>query len=320
MSSSCIPAVRKLDYLRFTLHDLTSPYETMRELGLEFKERGFGLYRYRQSAVSACGTVMVLWDGPVEGMGVHVQVSGEGCRIVEGMENFPGWREWVKGWLDKKAGFSRFDVAVDDVSGHIAFETVVGQVKSRTAVMRATSHKVIEETNRKGTFQTLYVGKRASQTMMRCYDKGMQLGEGRSWLRFEFEYKDDRAHAIACLFANQGWDPVVGTARLFIEFKDETHVTSDRTRQRPAAWWVQLIDASKHKLEVAKQAHASLVKTWAWLKRQVAPAIAVLMEHQMGDIAWVCELADEGKPRWHERHRQMLRGDGELPPLSAVAI
>ena len=178
MSSSCIPAVRKLDYLRFTLHDLTSPYETMRELGLEFKERGFGLYRYRQSAVSACGTVMVLWDGPVEGMGVHVQVSGEGCRTLEGMEGFPGWREWVKTWIERKAGFSRFDAAVDDVGGHIAFETVTSQVKNRVAVMRATSHKVIEETNRKGTFQTLYVGKRTSQTMMRCYDKGMQLGEG----------------------------------------------------------------------------------------------------------------------------------------------
>ena len=43
--------------------------------------------------------------------------------------------------------------------------------------------------------QTLYVGSRVSETMLRMYDKGLQLGEktaGRTW-RYEVEFKDTRA-------------------------------------------------------------------------------------------------------------------------------
>jgi DNA relaxase NicK len=316
--SVVVPAERKLDYLSFTLGDLTSPHEILSFIGLKFEQREYGLHRYRRSAWSLSEGVIVLWDGPVDGMGVHVQISGTGCRLIEAMENFPGWREYVGSWLALKAKCVRLDIALDDVGGGIAFETVHQQVKTNTAVMRAHGHRLIEDVKRKGTFHTLYVGGRKSETYMRCYDKGMQLGEGRSWLRFEFEYKKDRAHAMAELFVNEGWDAAVGCARSFIEFKDETHVTTDRTRQRAADWWVALIDASKHRLQIAKQAHASLIKSWAWLKRQVAPILGVMLEHEAGDIAWLCELADEGKSRWHERHFQMLRGDGALPLMAGA--
>ena len=317
--SSVVPAERKLDYLSFTLGDHTSPREVFALLGLKFQELGYGRYRYRNSALAMAGGVSVFWNGAVEGMGVHVQISGAGCRLVEGLEGFTDWRDYVGGWLGLGAKFARFDVALDDVAGSIKFETVRDQVTSRTAMMRSCNTQVIEATNRKGVFQTLYVGRRSSETMMRCYDKGMQLGEGKSWLRFEFEYKGKRAHAIAETFVSEGWDAAVGVARSFIEFKDETHKTSDRTRQRPAAWWVELIDASKHVLKIARDAHASLIRSWCWLRRQVAPILGVMMEHQVGDLGWVLELADEGRTRFNERHRRMLQGEGELPSLAAFA-
>jgi phage replication initiation protein len=311
-------AERKLDYLSFTVKDSSVSHDEICSLlNVQFQEQGFGRYRYRKSARALAGGLCVYWDGVTEEMGTHVQISGEGCRLLEGLPEFPSWTEWVSTWLDQGAKFTRFDLAIDDLGGRIAFETVLGQIQNRTAVTRAACYSTQQTVTRKGTFQTLYLGRRSSETFMRCYDKGMQLDTGASWLRFEFEYKGRRADAIARLFATEGWDAAAGVARSFIEFKDESHVTTDRTRQRPAAWWVDLISASKHVLNVSKEAHASLVRSWGWLQRQVAPIIGVMMEHEGGDISWVCELADQGKSRWHERHLQMLRDGAALPGLEA---
>ncbi len=269
--------------------------------------------RYRSSAVALAGNVRVYWDGAVEGMGVHVQMSGEGCRLIESQKGFAAWREWIGFWLDHGAKVARIDIAVDDESGDISFETVHEQVKSRTAVMRAQNFTLIESTSRKGTFQTLNVGRRSSQSFMRCYDKGMEQCQDKSWLRFEFEYKGDRAQGVARLLVDEGWDAAVGVARSVIEFKDPSHKTTDRTRQRPADWWVSLIDASKHVLRTSKDSHDSLVKAYCWLRRQAAPIIAVLVEHQGRDLSWVLDLAAEGRPKWNERHLRMLQSSGALP-------
>jgi phage replication initiation protein len=318
MSTTCIPALRKLDYLSFTLPDGTSHSEIFSLLNLKFQELGFGRYRYKQSAVASAGGVSVYWDGAVTGMGVHVQISGTGCRILESLPEFCSWRDYIKEWLGRGAKCSRIDIALDDESGAIAFQTVHDQVRTRTAVMRSSYSQLMESTTKKGTFQTLYVGRRSSETVMRCYDKGMQKGEGSSWLRFEFEYKGKRADALARLLVDEGWDKAVGVARSFIEFKDETHITVNRTDQRPADWWVQLISASKHVLCVSREAHESLVKSWSWLRRQVAPMLGVMMEHEVGDLSWFLDLVDDGRARFNERHRRLLQAEGELPPLAAV--
>ncbi len=284
----------------------------MNLLGFVFQEAGYGLFRYRSLSRAVAGGMNVLSDGAAEGMGVHVQISGAGCRLIEAARGFSSWREWIGTWLDRKARVARIDLAFDDESGAIAFETVHQQVKTRTAVMRAAHTELRETTNRKGVFRTLYVGKRASETIMRCYDKGMEQGEGRSWLRFEFEYKGARADAVARLLVNEGWDAAAGVARSFIEFKDENHATTDRTRKRAAPWWVELIDASKHVLRISRECHASLVRAWGWLERQAAPIIATITEYEGGDISWLIHFVREGIPRQNERHRRMLLSDGPL--------
>lgn len=218
--------LRKLDHLSFTIGDSTSPAVILEQLRFKFTELGYGRHRYRNGAQANAGGLNVFWDGVTEGMGTHVQISGEGCRLVEAQPWFTSWREFIGGWIERGAKFARVD---------------------------------------------------------------------------------------------EGWDAAIGVARSFIEFKDESHVTTDRSRQRPAEWWVQLIDASKHVLKISREANASLLRAWQWLKRQAAPVLAVLLEHEGGDISWFLEMAKEGKPKkWTERHRKMLMGEGMLPSRGAA--
>lgn len=278
----------------------------MSSLGLVFRNNGYGRHGYRSSAVAAAGGVHVYWDGALEGMGVHVQISGEGCRLIEAGQDFTSWQDWIGCELQKGVKVKRIDLAIDDLSGEISFDTVYRAVRSGSAVTRAKRGNFYLGWKGDREFPTLYVGSRSSATMMRCYDKGRQKGEEKSRLRFEFEHKGTKADAIARILVEKGWDAAIGASRAFIEFKDETHKTTDRTRQRPAQWWVDFIGASKHEVHLERHAHESFTKTHGWVKRQVGPAIALLLAYDGGDLTSLLEIAKDGRARWTERHERIL--------------
>lgn len=279
----------------------------MKNLGLEFESLGYGMYRYRQGATAAGRAVQVFWEGCTEEMGVHVQVSGEGCRLLEAQEGFTGWPEQFAEWLEQGASFTRVDIALDDTSGTITMDTVRDALIHRdyTSTSR-TGWREMHDHLPDRTCSTIYVGKRSGATMMRCYDKGMQLKQGRSWLRFEFEYQAKRAQAIAETLAKEGWDRAVGAVRAFIEFKDPDHDTSDRSRRRAASWWGALVVASKHRLAVVQEACTSLVKLWAHVQKQWKRTAYVLLEAHGGDISWFLDLAEKGRKDLGDRHRHLL--------------
>lgn len=306
------PGIRKLDYLSFTMKDEADAGCIIEALGLKFLPLRCGHYGYKSACIAESGGINVYFDGFRVEMGVHVQISGLGCRLIEAMECFDSWRDWIGRWLEKGAKVTRIDLAIDDESATVDYWTVRNALEQGTVVTHARKGKKEEgfDIGKPGSEKpTIYAGKRTSETMMRCYDKGQQLG-GTSWLRFEFEYKGARAEALARLLVDEGWDAAYGAIRSFIEFKDETHKTTDRTRQRAAQWWVDLVSASKHVIRIQKEVHQSLLKAYLWLKRQAAATIATLLEYEGGDLSWVLELADEGKTKMKERHKMMLRRAG----------
>ena len=312
------PAERKLDYLSFTLPDWEDPVKAFEKLGLNFTELGYALNRYKRSAKADSGDVRVMWDGNEIGMGVHVQLSGGACRLVESLEGFTDWRSWMSSWLDEGARFSRVDLTGDDVAGTIPFHVVRDQVETGVAVRRSQSHEYREKTVRGTKYQSLTLGSRKSETYVRIYDKGMEQNEARSWLRFEFEFKGERADAMARMLVNEGWDAAFGVILSIIAFKDVTHHTSDRSRQRNAPWWEAFVNASKHVLRIEREAHKCLIKAHAWLKKQAAPIIGTLAEYEGGGIDWFVEIIKEGQSRMTARHRMMLQGMGSLPGLEGA--
>lgn len=309
---SKIAGLRKLDWLSLTHKDYASPSEVFEFLNIPFIPVPGGRYGYTKMMLAEEGGVAVMWDGVTKNMGVHVQISGQGCLMLEQLEGFESWEAWLKNRLEKEASFTRLDLAIDDVSASIPFEAVHSQLESGLAMTRTKNGSYQVKWDEKHRYQTLYVGKRGGATMMRCYDKGLQLGQDKSWLRFEFEHRHEKANAVAKLLSDEGWDAATGVSRSFIEFKDEKHKTTDRSRQRPARWWVDLIDASKYRVVIDRDRETSLVKAYAWLERQAAPIIATLTEHEGGDTSWMTELAVEGKKRCKAKHARMLREGMDL--------
>ena len=294
------------------------PVKAFEKLGLNFTELGYALNRYKRSAKADSGDIRVMWEGNELGMGVHVQISGGACRLVESLEGFTDWRSWLSSWLDEGAKFSRVDLAGDDVAGTIPFQVVHDQIENGVAVRRSTAKEYRVKTARGVTHQSLTLGSRKSETYVRIYDKGMEQNEGRSWLRFEFEFKGDRADAMARMLVNEGWDAAFGVILSVLAFKDETHVTSDRTRQRNAPWWEAFVNASRHVLRIEREAHKCLIKAHAWLKKQAAPIMATLALYEGGGIDWVIDLIKDGQTRMTARHQMMLKGMAEMQSIQGA--
>jgi len=68
-----------------------------------------GLYGYK--SCQQYQNIRVLYDGP-ELMGIHVQISGKGCRYLESLKNFD-WNRFLGHLVFLGVKFTRIDIAID---------------------------------------------------------------------------------------------------------------------------------------------------------------------------------------------------------------
>lgn len=122
---------------------------------------------------------------------------------------------------------------------------------------RAKSASTVKDLTTGG--DTLYVGSRSSELMLRAYDKAIESGNlGMLWTRLELEAKDRKAHSIAKTIANKGVHSIGHWWRRF-DFK--------------VGWFDNAIKALGEMAEPEPiQREISNDKRW-WLEHQVLPAL-----------------------------------------------
>lgn len=166
------------DWFNFTMKCL--PSEELAEvdrlkdvLGHSWQDMDFGALRYRRQV--RCGSVWILWDGTAEGMGVHVQASGEGVSELEG-RGVSDWRGWLRARLAEGARFARTDFAFDVRDGSLPLD----KVQEAAAVGLVSSHfeKLQPIINYDGqgnvTDRGCNFGHRAADTSVVFYDKALE--------------------------------------------------------------------------------------------------------------------------------------------------
>lgn len=114
---------------------------------------------------------------------VQVYLTGEGCALV------PDWPRLAQRLEELQARITRVDLAYDDHAG----ERDVDHCRSLydagdfTSSGRPPKANLIDDLG-SGEGRTFYVGKRQNGKMLRCYEKGKQLGDEASpWVRWEVE-------------------------------------------------------------------------------------------------------------------------------------
>lgn len=299
-----------IDWVSFTLKEpLESVFQLLKIPGSEFVKMKRGLNGYLGHVKR--GSISVLYDGQCDNMGVHVMMTGMGCREYE---NIHGniWQELFQKVLNKGGHFTRLDTAIDDYKGYFKIDDIAEKVRKREvkSIFRKADVRVSYGLNELegNNGMTVYFGSNSSMIKVRMYEKSKQMGVDYFWNRVEVETRDERAHELAkeIVKTDDLGKLVAGVLKRYLNFCEPSN-DSNKSRWDISEWWdIYLGDVEKVKLTV-KKVQRTLSQVTAWVERQVSPSLA-LMKEKMGKHfhSYVQYLVYSGKERWTPKHLALL--------------
>lgn len=315
-----------VDWLGFTMHGRTMD-EVLLLLGpgdWQDAERGGMGYvecRFRGDAR--------VYSGGAVGMGIHVEVSGQGCRQLEeaGVLDVPcpelgvmgGWRGYLSDLIEAGAKLTRLDVAIDDREGLLSLNVIEQAIKEGCVVSRFRQGRLyvdydFSEGRSCGT--TAYFGSPQSQMFVRMYNKAEQLMLDAHWVRVEIQARASRAAQLAEAIIAHGMGCVASVLRNYIDIKEASATDSNRRRWSTVGWWDAFLDAADKLALTVAPAAKSLGEVADRFKRQYGATLAMLATVQSFGKRFLDECILDGASRWRAKHVDMMRAAVEAEERS----
>lgn len=327
-SSSHSPFTLTIDWLAFTI-PAGQAKEIMTLLGGEWTLNKTGFRGYPVSWIRADGARGVGKLGtaaPRKPWEVHVDLSA-GIVSAWEMDRVRSILKWI---YAQQGQVTRIDCALDDRLGRVPLSVVRAALAAGQCVTRAERIQTITSGNLHGphavTGETVYFGSPYSQTILRVYDKRLEMKakDRENWqeygIRWELEIKKARAKVCArCLshLEEGDWrEFLVGLLRSYVDFRDTSHEASEDDRYRAPLldWYAELTEGFKKGRLVMEKDEQTLAGVKRWVSASVAPMLAVICASPEGE-QWLQHEIVEGVARWKDRHRNLLK---KTPKQSAL--
>ena len=253
-------------------------------------------------------------------MGVHVVLTGQGCRALESMACFLTWEPWVKELTGKKGRIRRADFAIDDRIGVLEMAEIEAKLRAREWTGRSRLYDIrasVSGDEREGI--TAYVGARTSTALVRIYDKAVQTGTEGPWVRVELQLRNERAEEMMGRFAGSSVAEqgalISGVIRNYLEFK-EPGEHKQRTRWAPCKWWLDFLGGVDAVSVVGASPVDSMERRRDWLRKSVAPSLALVWMEDGRGYDFINELIRDGTDRLTEQgHALVENPQGKLKVL-----
>jgi len=312
----------RIDWVSVTFHGI-SEREVIEDILLlnpdDFVEMDRGMYGYPQSL--RFGEIVILYGGRPE-MGVHLSMTGAGCREYENIGKVP-WSILFRVMLAAEAQFTRLDIALDDHVGYWTIEKIANKVRRGELVSKFKSAKRVEKlqiSDGSATGETVYFGSGSSLVTIRMYNKRLeQLGRDDIdpatvpdiWNRTEIQARKERAQAIAQLLANghEVGAILMGILAYYLRFVTRPkNGDSNKSRWKTAQWWQRFLDdVEPIRLTEPCEMETTIERRLAWMRRQVAPSLAAVIRAMDGEMTEIYNLIREGMRRLKPRDYVMIR-------------
>lgn len=280
-----------IDWFQFTL-PFQSPDEAMDFLRIpkeDWEEKPKGALGYKGKMI--CGNIELYYDGGPN-MGIHIRMSGQGCRQYEGRFGNV-WPVLIKAVFDVGGHFSRLDAALDDYKGYFSIKQLERKVR-KAEVRTVFGRNLKKDSNTRGGRgarliehicphtgesggKTLYFGSGKSDIIIKFYDKAKKEGIRGIWNRTEIECRNKRADFIASHILNRQdiGAVIAGVLVNYLSFVDPSADTN-KSRWPISKWWaIFLGKAEKVKLTI-QQAEKTIEKKIKWIDTQVSTTLAIL--------------------------------------------
>lgn len=245
-----------IDWCSFTIpHEYLVLGDVFEVLGIPHREfvampRGGNGYKSQLRL----GDIAVFYHG-AKGMGVHVVMTGQGCRQYEGRFG-NRWVELFKTVFKFNGHFSRLDNAVDDFRDCFTVADIEKKVQKREVrckfkTARGMTNYVLSEEAGKGEGKTVYFGSAQSDIQIRIYDKAAEQKVNFPWVRVEMQLRNERADVMVqnIIAGSENYGKIVsGALRNYVIFIEPSN-DSNKARWPVSGWWNEFLGvADKVKL------------------------------------------------------------------------
>lgn len=327
--------------MKYICNILGIPSENFMDCGrVKFYE---AVYRYEDISIA------VPFHGFEDMQGYLVTMTGSGCRFFEQyhhktLYDTPEsiWRKFfckVRGLNARGLSINipRFDVAVDDFTGVLNMGTIVDSVKKGEVVslfrrrnMRdyfcnptLQDCSILTSCDHGLVSQTVDFGSRRSNTYCRIYDKLLEqrsknrdnpdelakLEQLPSWVRVEFEFKNERAIMMVNAYCDNEDFPSVYAAYLngvlrFVS-RDDTNVSRCSVKH----WWAKFVGTLRRiRLEFGDYKPITKARHMAYVERQLSGVIYTAI-NICGDVdSFLRPIVEHAAKKISARHRMLCEG------------
>lgn len=269
-----------------------------------------GMHGYKSQV--QCGDIRILSEGSQE-MGVHVQISGQGCRQIENAgttwedESF-NWPDYVRWVLANDWKVTRIDPCVDLVGEDLLLADLQPALAAGHATSRWKHNS--DAGKRKFTGEAvgngIQYGERGSRLYGRHYDKALEQSRRPGadkitigWERIELECKRDAAMLVAHMFAD-GLDAgqiVAGVLADYIQYRTPTGSDSNRRRWEMLPAWARFLDNCARLILATAPPDRSVDSIIRWVDRVVSKNLAIIVAAKGGDLDYLTQFVTAGRRR-----------------------
>lgn len=274
-----------------------------------------GMYGYSKGLYSE-GITVLYRPHNVE-MGIHLQLSGTGCRILEQKEGF-SWVDFLNRIKDFEnegieINISRLDIALDDHRGYFTLKELINKVKRgelTSKFKKAVRIETIDIETGKSEGNTVYFGRASSNIRIRMYEKahelrykykGIEIDENETWNRIELQLRNERAKKMfEILLSNDQNDfskEVKGVLSNYLQFRSRS---KDKNKSRWPIWkkWKNFIgEVEKIKLTISEK-EKGLIHSYIHVEKQYSALLATFERAGLS----VDMLLRAGEEKMTEKH------------------
>lgn len=262
-----------IDWLQFTLlrdDGLEVIFRILKLNPADFEKLDKGGLGYKDQLIN--NNIRIYYNGN-PGMGVNTSISGKGCRYMES-QNINLWSLVFRLERSDKINITRLDLALDTSVKLI--DKIRAKIDKKEYISKSRSISYICKSGSTSTrTETIYIGSRSSDLMIRIYDKAVEQGlEEIDWERWEIVLKKDKIKEAIPLLKkdiSQTFKDI-----LYTYFRPVKEVLSNKSRSKVCDWYLKFL-GKVEKVSLYKDPEQKTIEDkWAWVEKQVAPTLALL--------------------------------------------
>ena len=262
-----------VDWLQFTLlkdDGLQIVFKILRLNPADFERLDKGGLGYKDQLIN--NNVRIYFNGN-QGMGINTSISGQGCRFMES-QGIDLWSLVFRLAQSARINITRLDLALDTSIKLI--DKIRKSIDNKKYISKSRSITYICKSGKESTnTETIYIGSRSSDLMIRIYDKAVEQGlDDIDWERWEIVLKKEKIKEAIPLLKKD----ISQTFRdiLYTYFRPLKKVESNKSRSKVESWYIKFLGKVEKVSLYRDPSQKTIEDKWAWVEKQVAPTLALL--------------------------------------------